>query len=266
MTNRFEGRVAVVTAGGSGIGAATAKLFSREGAKVVLLDISGTRAEAVASEIEAAGGEVAWMKGDVAVPETVPAGIDLAMERFGALDIMFNNAGLAEPGPVEELTLESWNRVMSVTATSTFLGIKYSLPIMRRQGRGTIVNTGSIDGFLGERNMASYCAAKAAVVNLTRAAALEAAPDGIRVNCVCPGSVRTRAAQILAKGREDEYKKAIGGAHPLGRIAEAEEIANLVAFLASDDASFITGAVYTIDGGLTADCHLPSFNPSPAAA
>lgn len=263
MSGRFEGRVAVVTAGGSGIGAATAKLLSREGAKVVLLDISGTRAEAVAGEITEAGGEVVWMKGDVAVPETVPAGIQLAVDTFSALDIMFNNAGLAEPAPIEDLTLQSWERVMAVTATSTFLGIKHALPIMRRQGRGVIVNTGSIDGFFGERLMASYCAAKAAVVNLTRAAALEAAGDGIRINCVCPGSIRTRAAQILAKGREEEYRKAVGGAHPIGRVGEAEEVAELVAFLASDASSFITGAVYTIDGGLTADSGLPSFAPGP---
>jgi meso-butanediol dehydrogenase/(S,S)-butanediol dehydrogenase/diacetyl reductase len=260
---RFEGKVAVITAGGSGIGAATARRLTSEGCAVVIVDLSGTRAGAVSTEIEAAGGRVLWIKGDVAEPATIEAAINLAVDRFGRLDIMHNNAGLADPGLLEELSLERWNRVMAVTATSTFLGLKFCLPVMRKQGSGVIINTGSVDGFTAEPRMSSYCAAKAAVVNLTRAAALEVARDGIRVNCVCPGTTNTRVAQVLAKGREEEFKRVFGGAHPMGRLAEPEEIANAVTFLASDEASFITGAVLVVDGGLTAFNGLPSYPAAP---
>lgn len=256
---RLENKVAVVTAGGSGIGAAAARRFAGEGAAVIVADLSGTRAEKIGSEIKAAGGRVKWIKMDAADPEGVEATIKLALDSFGRLDIMFNNAGMAEVAPLDEITLESWNRVLAVTLTSTFLGMKYSLPIMRKQGGGAIVNTASISGTRGDYGMASYNAAKAGVINLTRSAALENARHKIRVNCVCPGAINTRAPELMGRDRADEFRRIQGAAHPLGRMGEADEIANAVLFLASDEASFITGEAIVADGGLTAYTGLPDI-------
>jgi meso-butanediol dehydrogenase/(S,S)-butanediol dehydrogenase/diacetyl reductase len=257
MAGKLDGRVAIVTAGGSGIGAATARRFTNEGASVVIADLSGTRAEKVTGEIRASGGKASCLKMDAADPAGVQAAIELALDTYGRLDIMFNNAGMAEVAALEEITLEGWNRVLAVTLTSTFLGIKYSIPIMRKQGSGAIVNTASISGTRGDYGMSSYNAAKAGVINLTRSAAIENAKHNIRVNCVCPGAINTRAPELLGKDRADEFRRVQGVAHPLGRMGEAEEIASTVLFLASDEASFITGASFVVDGGLTAWTGLP---------
>ncbi len=257
MSGKLDGRVVIVTAGGSGIGAATARRFAQEGASVVIADLSGKRAEEVTAGITASGGKAACIKMDAADPEGVQATIQLALNTYGRLDVMFNNAGLAEVASLDETSLESWNHVLAVTLTSTFLGMKYCLPIMRQQGKGAIVNTASISGTGGDYGLSSYNAAKAGVINLTRSAALENAKHNIRVNCVCPGAINTRAAQILGKERADEFRRLQGQAHPLGRMGEPEEIANTVLFLASDEASFITGAAIVVDGGLTAHTGLP---------
>ena len=257
MPGKLENKVAVVTAGGSGIGAATVRRFVREGAAVVIADLSGSRAEQVRAEVAASGGRAAVLKMDVADPQAVESTIKLALDSFGRLDVLFNNAGMAEVSLIHETSLESWERVIAVTLTGTFLGLKYAIPIMRRQGGGAVINTASISGIHGDYGMASYNAAKAAVINLTRTAALENAKHGIRVNCVCPGGINTRVAQILGKGRADEFRRAMGTAHPIGRMGEADEIANTVTFLASDEASFITGASFVVDGGVTAGTGLP---------
>ncbi len=222
MVGKLDGRVAIVTAGGSGIGAATARRFTNEGASVVIADLSGTRAEKVTAEIKASGGKASCLKMDAADPAGVQAAIELALDTYGRLDIMFNNAGMAEVAAVEEITLE-----------------------------------GSISGTRGDYGMSSYNAAKAGVINLTRSAALENAKHNIRVNCVCPGAINTRAPELLGKDRADDFRRVQGAAHPLGRMGEAEEIANTVLFLASDEASFITGASFVVDGGLTAWTGLP---------
>jgi len=252
MAGKFDGRVAIVTGGGAGIGAATVRRFAREGAAVVIADLSGTRGNQVKDEVIAAGGKAVAIKMDAGDAEAVQATIKLAIDSFGRLDILFNNAGMAEVSWLHETTLESWNRVISVTLTSTFLGLKYAIPIMRQQGGGAIVNTASVSGTRGDYGMASYNAAKAGVINLTRAAALENAKHKIRVNCVCPGGINTRVAQVLGGERAEEFRRAMGKIHPVGRMGEPEEIANTVTFLASDEASFITGAAYIVDGGLTA--------------
>jgi meso-butanediol dehydrogenase/(S,S)-butanediol dehydrogenase/diacetyl reductase len=256
MAGKLEGRVAIVTGGGSGIGAATARRFGREGAAVVIADLSGKRADKVAAEIIAAGGKARQIKMDASDAEGMQAAIKLAADSFGRLDVMFNNAGAAEVATLEETSIESWNRVLAVTLTSTFLGIKYSLPIMRKQGGGAIVNTASISGTRGDYGMSSYNAAKAGVINLTRAAAMENARYKIRVNCVCPGAINTRAPEILMGDRADEFRRIQGEAAPLGRIGEPDEIANTVLFLASDEASFITGEAIVVDGGMTAQTGL----------
>jgi meso-butanediol dehydrogenase / (S,S)-butanediol dehydrogenase / diacetyl reductase len=259
MRRRFDGRVAVVTAGGSGIGAATARRFAAEGAGVVIADLSGRRAEEVAKSITAADGRALLIKMDAAEPDGVAATVRLALERYGRLDVMVNNAGLAHLGLLDETSVESWNRVLAVTLTSAFLGMKYCLPVMREQGGGAVVNTASVSGMAGDWGLSSYNAAKAGVINLTRAAAVENARYGIRVNCVCPGAIDTRAAELLAGPRAEELRHAQAQAHPLGRMGRAEEIANAVLFLASDEASFISGEAIVVDGGLLAKTGLPNM-------
>ena len=251
--------MAVVTAGGAGIGAATAVRFAREGAAVVVGDISGRRATAVAEQIGAAGGRAVGLKMDAADATAVQAAIDLAMQTYGRLDVLFNNAGLADPAPLTAISVESWTRVLEVCLTSTFFGIKLAAPLLSRSGGGAIVNTASISGLGGDVGMASYNAAKAGVINLTRAAAVEYARLGIRVNCVCPGAIDTRATELLAGHRADELRRAHAEAHPLGRLGRADEVAGAVLFLASDDASFITGAALVVDGGVTAKTGLPDM-------
>jgi meso-butanediol dehydrogenase / (S,S)-butanediol dehydrogenase / diacetyl reductase len=262
MAGKLEGKVAIVTAGGAGIGAATVRRFAKEGAAVIIADLSGTRARAVNEEIKAAGGRAAFIKMDASDPEAIQASIKLALDSYGRLDILFNNAGMAEVGLLHDTTLESWNRVMAVTLTSTFLGIKYSIPIMRGQGGGAIINTASISGMGGDYGMASYNAAKAGVINLTRAAALENAKHKIRINCVCPGGINTRVAEVLGGDRADEFRRTMAANHPVGRMGEPEEIASTVTFLASDEASFITGAMMVVDGGVSAQTGMPPFIPS----
>ena len=264
MPDRFVGQVAIVTAGGSGIGAATARRFAGEGAAVVVADLSGTRAEATAASITKDGGRAAAIKMDASDSAAVQQTIRLALDTFGRLDVMMNNAGLAEPAPLDEISLESWNRVIAVTLTSAFLGMKHCLPIMRAQGKGVVVNTASISGTAGDYGLSSYNAAKAGVINLTRSAAIENARHNIRVNCVCPGFIDTRATQILGRDRADELRRVYAAAHPIGRVGQADEIASTVLFLASDEASFITGAAIVADGGLTAHTGLPHFQkPTP---
>jgi meso-butanediol dehydrogenase/(S,S)-butanediol dehydrogenase/diacetyl reductase len=259
MSERFKSRTAVVTAAGSGIGAATARAFAREGARVVVADLSGKRAEETAAAIADAGGQAVWIKMDAAEPDAVQATLQLALDRWGSVDVLVNNAGYGEPGLLADCSIEAWNRTLAVTLTSVFLGLKYSLPLMRRQGKGVVVNTASISGTAGDYGMTAYNAAKAGVINLTRSAALECAQDGIRVNCVCPGGIDTRVTQVLAGARADEVRRAMAAVHPLGRMGEADEIANTILFLASDEASFITGASLVADGGLTAQTGLPPF-------
>ena len=191
MAGKLDGQVAIVTAGGSGIGAASAVRFAQEGAAVVVADLSGKRAEAVTAQINDTGGKATTIKMDVADPDGIRATIQLALETYGRLDVMFNNAGLGELARLEDTSLESWNRTLAVTLTGTFLGMKYCLPIMRQQGKGAIVNTASVSGIGGDYGMSAYNAAKAGVINLSRSAAIENATYNIRVNCVCPGAINT---------------------------------------------------------------------------
>jgi meso-butanediol dehydrogenase/(S,S)-butanediol dehydrogenase/diacetyl reductase len=269
----------LVTGAASGIGAATARRFAHEGARVVIADVDEAGAERVAGEIGQAGGSALAVRADVADPEQVRGMVERATDAFGRLDVLHNNATHVETGQIERLPLEGWNRTLAVNLTATFLGIKYAAPVMRRQGGGAIVNTASISGLAGDWGLAAYNAAKAGVINLTRTAALELAGDGIRVNCICPGAIATPLLGSLlgdnapvphwtsagggrrgAPGDEQRkrFRERLERAHPLGRLGTAEEIAAVACFLASADASFVTGAAVVADGGVMAYTSIPS--------
>ncbi len=259
MKARFENKIAIVTAAGAGIGAATAVGLAREGASVLVADISGRRAEAIARSIEQDGGRARWRKMDASEASEVEDTMMTMLDAHGRIDVVINNAGFGVPGWLHETSLENWQRTLAVTLTSVFLGIKYAVPIMRRQNTGAIVNTASISGVRADYGMGSYNAAKAGVINLTRNAALENASHGIRVNCVCPGGIDTRAPQLLAGQQAPEFRQSMGAAHPLGRMGQAAEVAEAILYLASDDASFVTGASLLVDGGITAHTGLPDM-------
>jgi meso-butanediol dehydrogenase / (S,S)-butanediol dehydrogenase / diacetyl reductase len=280
MAARFTGKVALVTGGGSGIGEATVKAFAQEEAKVVVVDIHEENARKVARDIQASGGQAAALRADVAEPKDAEAMIKYAVDTFGRLDILHNNATAIEIGRVADLTVEGWNRTIAVNLTATFLGTKFALPVMIKQGGGAIVNTASVSGLSGDFGLSAYNAAKAAVVNFTRTAAIEYARHNIRVNCVCPAVIATppllamfgereanlahlRVAPSATPAREmtpeerQQHKKRLENAHPIGRFGKPEEVARVVLFLASDEVPFVTGAAYLVDGGLTAHTGMP---------
>lgn len=259
MNARFENKIAFVTAAGAGIGAATAIGLAREGASVWVADISGRRAETVARSIEQDGGQAHWRKMDASEASEVEDVMTALLDAHGRIDIVINNAGFAVPDLLHETSLDNWQRTLAVTLSSVFLGIKYAVPIMRQQNSGVIVNTASVSGMRADYGMGAYNAAKAGVINLTRNAALENAAYGIRVNCVCPGGIDTRAPQLLAGRRAPAFRQAMAAAHPLGRMGQAAEVAEAILYLASDEASFITGASLPVDGGLTAHTGLPDM-------
>ncbi len=259
MGHTFKDRVAIVTAGGAGIGAATCSRFAEEGASVVVADLSGKRAQEVATKIQETGGIAQMIKMDASDPEGVAAMVKLALDSYGRIDIMCNNAGLGALARLEDTSMEIWERTIGVSLTSTFLGMKHCLPIMQKQRSGTIINTASVSGLVGDFGMSAYNAAKAGVINLSRSAAIENAEYNIRVNCVCPGAIDTRAVQILGGASADTFRRAQSEAHPLGRMGQSEEIANTILFLASDNASFITGQALAVDGGLTSHTGLPNM-------
>ncbi len=281
MAGRVEGRVALITGGGSGIGEATAMRFSEEGAKVVVVDINAASAQRVADNINASGGQASAFTADVADEAATKAMIKHAVDTYGRLDILHNNATALEVGAVKDLTLEGWNKTLAVNVTAPFLATKHALPIMIAQGGGAIVNTASISGTGGDYGMSAYNAGKAAVINFTRSAAIENARFGVRMNCVCPGAIDTPAIQsmtgsgkaplphvsLAGKGElpkvsaeiSQQIRERMMNAHPIGRLGLPIEIANTVLFLASDEASFITGAAYIVDGGLTAHTGLPAM-------
>lgn len=259
MTGRFVDKVAVVTAAGSGIGAAAATCLAREGAVVMVADISSRRAESVTQVIERDGGQAMWRKMDASVAADIDNTIATVLDAHGRVDVMINNAGYAVPGLLHETTLENWQRTLDVTLSSVFLGLRAVIPVMRRQHGGAIVNTASISGLRADFGMGSYNAAKSGVINLTRTAALENATHGIRVNCVCPGGIDTRAPQLLAGQQAPRFRQSMAQAHPLGRMGQAQEVAEAILFLASDSAAFVTGENLVVDGGVTIQTGLPNM-------
>jgi NAD(P)-dependent dehydrogenase (short-subunit alcohol dehydrogenase family) len=261
---RLSGRVALVTGAGNGIGQAIAERFAGEGASVVALDLEGESVAAVVERIQANGGQAEAVAGDIAKREDVAKAVGRCVERFGGLDILAANAGIADAQPLLEIEERSWRRIIDVNLTGTFFCIQEAARVMLPARKGAIVVTASTNAFYVETNMAHYNASKGGVVALVRSAALDLGPYGIRVNAIEPSMVKTRAAFIT----EDpvggpEYLKRV----PLGRFAETSEIASTVAFLASDDASYITGETIILDGGLTLGVHLPlPEEPLPGSA
>ncbi len=258
-------RTSIVTGAGSGIGAASARRFAQEGAAVLVADIRLAKAAEVAEDINAAGGHAVAHEVDVADPDSVAAMVDAAVQAFGRLDVLFNNAGTLRPGTAVELSVEDWNRVLAVNVTSVFLGAKYAIPHMAAQGRGSIVNTASISGLHGDGGAVCYAASKAAVINLTRSLSTDHAAEGIRVNAVCPGTIQTPPVnRMMQNERALEVNLA---AHAIGRLGLPEEIAAAAVWLASDEASFVTGEHLVVDGGLRARSPLGRLaDPRPGQA
>jgi NAD(P)-dependent dehydrogenase (short-subunit alcohol dehydrogenase family) len=247
-TNRFSGKVLLATGGGSGIAAATARRFAAEGGRVAVADLDAGRAAAVASELE---GSIATVC-DVADERSVQAAVQEAQERLGRIDCVLNAAGFVHFAPIEELSLESWNRMLAVHLTGTFLVCKAALPCLRAAGGGSIVNLASVTALVARANLAAYSAAKGGIVSFSRQLALDAAVDNVRVNTIAPGSVRTPlTGPVYGQPGVVQGHSALPSSIQ-ARIAEPEEIAATACFLLSDEASFFTGALVVADGGATA--------------
>ncbi|HUF26017.1 MAG TPA: SDR family NAD(P)-dependent oxidoreductase [Gemmatimonadaceae bacterium] len=243
---RYRGKVAIVTGSASGIGAAIVRRLASEEAAVVVSDVNVEGGQALVDELQGAGRRVIAVAADVSDESAVRALVDRAVADLGGLDVMINNAGVGEkPTPIDERSADDWQRVLRINLDGVFFGIKHAARAMKARGRGgVIVNVASILGHVGFRGAPAYTAAKHGVLGLTKAAALELAPFGIRVVAVDPAFIRTP----LISGLED----AVLPLHPLGRLGEPDEVGGLVAYLASDEAAFLTGASYLVDGGYTA--------------
>lgn len=248
--NTLQDKVAIVTGAGSGIGRSTALLFAENGAKVVVTDINEENGTKVVAEIKEKGGEAIFVKADTSKPEDSEATVNKAVEVYGKLDVAVNNAGISGPiQPVGEYDIEAWNRVININLNGVFYGLRYQIPAMVKNGSGSIINVASILGQVGFANSSAYAAAKHGVVGLTKNAGLEYATKGVRVNAVGPGFIET---PLVKSSLNDEAYNALANMHAMERLGQPEEVAELFLWLASDKASFATGAYYPVDGGYLA--------------
>jgi len=252
MKMRLENKVAIITGGGTGIGKETALLFAKEGAKVVITDINQESGNQAVKDIQEIGGEALFIRHDVSKEADWKTVADEAVKTFGKVDILFNNAGIYIIKPVAEIELEEWNRLMSINVTGVFLGMKHIMPLMAKQNKGSVINASSIAGLTGAPGHVLYGASKGAVRIMTKDAAMEYAPFGVRVNSIHPGYIDTGMADYASEVSGNSKEKLGKDLFPLGRLGSVKDVANTVLFLASDESAFTTGSEFVIDGGATA--------------
>jgi 3-oxoacyl-[acyl-carrier protein] reductase len=245
---RLSNKVALITGGGSGMGQASAVLFAEEGAKIAVVDIDGKGGQQTVEMVKRKRGDAIFIETDISKASDVERMIKTTVDHFGRVDILFNNAGLPMlPTPVEDITEEQWDKVMAVNVKGIFLGCKYVIPVMKKQGGGVIINTASISGVRPRPGQSAYSTSKGAVILLTKALAVELAPQKIRVNCINP--VATETPMLPKLGATPETAKGIVATIPIGRMAQPKDIAYAALYLASDEASMVTGVGLDVDGG-----------------
>lgn len=252
---RLKDKVAVITGAASGIGRATAKIFAHEGAKVVASDIFAEGCQETVNMIKSAGGKAVMVKADVSKADQVQAMVKAALEAYGQINILFNNAGIELSALITETSEEDWDRIMNTNLKGIFLCSKYVIPEMIKVGGGSIINTASIAGLVGFNNLGAYNASKGGVITLTKNMAIDYAQYNIRVNCICPGAIETSMMERLLEiwgGTPEDIKQQFVALHPIGRLGTPEDIGYAALYLASYESSFVTGSALVVDGGYTA--------------
>jgi NAD(P)-dependent dehydrogenase (short-subunit alcohol dehydrogenase family) len=253
---RLDGKVAVVTGAAGVIGSATLRLLAERGARIVAVDRKAADLKAAMADLPASA-EALAVTADVTSEDEVAHYVHAAIQKFGTIDVFYNNAGIeGDIAPITKYSLETFRKVLDVNVVGVFLGLKHVLPVMLKQNRGSIINTASIAGLIGSPDIAVYSASKHAVIGLTKSAALECAGSAVRINCVCPGQIDSRMLSAIVEGRNPGNApvptERIVDRTPARRLGQASEVASVVAFLASDEASFVSGSAYTVDGGRVA--------------